>query len=161
MRPAPSKILAATFVAAAAFGLGILAGAVFGRVLSGLLVALLLAVIAMQAAVAGIQQWRAADGVVISIDSSPDGSTYEVNLILDQRFRDASGAVYTWSEIFANVPSGELPPGWPDSVYEQVWWGIPGARHPEIDRREAALWAVLGLLLVGGSALVVERRRPY
>lgn len=145
----------------AAFGLGVLGGAVLGRVLPGLLVALLLAVIAVQVGGLGIQQWRAADGAEIAIDNPGDGSTYDVNLILESRFRDESGAIYTWNEVFMNVPSGELPPGWPDLVYEQVWWGIPGARHQEIDRREAALWSVLGLLLVAGSAFVVERRRPY
>ncbi len=144
----------------AAFALGILAGAAFGRVLPGLLLGLILAAVVSLATGQVVAAWRLSDAVAIPTSESGPFS-YEVNLVLDQRFRDADGNLLSISDIYANMPSGELPPGWPESAYETVDFGIPGSRYPDIDHREAAMWAAFAVILLGGSLLVVERRRPY
>jgi hypothetical protein len=145
----------------AAFGIGLLAGAVFGRVLPGLLLGLVLAAVANLAVASIVGAWRLADAVVIPVDGLDPTATYQTDLVLESRFRDAAGNLISISDVFSQVPAGELPPGWPESVYDMVQVGIPGIRHPEIDRREAALMAAIGAILLGGSLLVVERRRPY
>jgi hypothetical protein len=145
----------------AAFAIGILAGALFGRVLPGLILGLALAAAGSLGLGAVVGAWRLADAVAISMDSPDQVISYETNLILDTRYRDGAGNLLSANDVFSHVPAGELPPGWPDSVYETVNVGIPGIRHPEIDRREAALMAAIGAILLGGSLLVVERRRPY
>jgi hypothetical protein len=141
----------------AAFAVAILAGAAFGRLLPGLLLALVLASLVywVQSTVNGA--WRTGDAVVM-----PDGE-YDVNLVLDSRLRDASGQILTWNEASDRdrLPDGSFPDGWPDSKYEQVTIGLPGSRQPGIDRREAGLYGIFALLLIGASAVVVDRRRPY
>lgn len=145
----------------AAFGVGLLAGAVFGRVLPGLLLGLALAAAANLAMASIVGAWRLADAVVIPIEGTDVTTTYPTDLLLDSRFRDEAGNLLSISDVFSHVPAGELPPGWPESIYDQVQVGIPGIRHPEIDLREALLWVAIGALLLGGSLMVVERRRPY
>jgi hypothetical protein len=145
----------------AALGIGILAGALFGRVLPGLLLALVLAAAVNVGIQAVVGAWRLSDAVVIAMESPDQFDSYQRDLILDTRFRDPEGNVVSMDEAYSRLPPGGPPPGWPDSAYETVTVGIPGDRHQDIDRREAAMWAAVGALLLGGSLLVVERRRPY
>jgi hypothetical protein len=145
----------------AALGVGILAGALFGRVLQGLLLALVLAAAANLGIAAAVGAWRVADAVAIPMDGPDQDEMYQRNLIVDTRFRDAAGNLVSIEDAYARLLPGEAPPGMPGSAYETVAVGIPGDHHPDIDRREAALWGAVGVVLLGGSLLVVERRRPY
>ena len=141
----------------AAFAIGVLAGAAFGRVLPGLLLALVLAPIGYMTLSLATTVWRSSEAIVV------DGGDYETNLIFDSRLRDASGQMLTWNDAYTRDqgPDGSVPDGWPDATYTQVTIGLPGDRRPDIDRREAAMYGGIAILLIVASAAVVDRRRPY
>ncbi len=142
----------------AAFSVGILAGAAFGRVLPGLLLAIAIVAVGYWGVAVANGAWRARDAVVM------DSEMYDVDMVLDSRLRDATGRLLTWSEAYDRDQSpsnGSVPDGWPDAFYQQVTIGLPGDRRPGIDQREAALFAALAVLMIGASVVAVERRRPY
>lgn len=141
----------------AAFAIGVLAGAAFGRVLPGLLLALALAPLGYMALSLGTNAWRSSEAIVV------DGANYDTDLIFDGRLRDASGQTLTWNDAYARdaAPDGTLPDGWPDATYVQVSLALPGDRRPGIDRSEAAMYGGIAILLIIASAAVVDRRRPY
>ncbi len=141
-----------------AFAVGVLAGAAFGRVLPGLLLAIAILAVGYWGVAVANGAWRARDAVVM------ESQLYDVDLVMDSRLRDASGRLFTWSEAYDRDQSpsnGSVPDGWPDAFYQQVTIGLPGDRRPGIDQREAALFAALAVLMIGASVVAVERRRPY
>lgn len=141
----------------AAFAVAVLAGAAFGRVLPGLLLGLVLIAFGYGAQAMVNGAWRTHDAVVMS------NGYNDMDLALDSRLRDRSGEVLTWNEAYERDQSsdGSVPEGWPDSTYEQVTIGLPGARRPDIDSREAAMYGGAAILLIVASAAIVDRRRPY
>jgi len=145
----------------AALGVGVLAGALFGRVLQGLLLALVLAAAGNLGIAAVVGAWRVADAVAIPMNGPDQDEMYQRNLIVDTRFRDAAGKLVSIEDAYSHLSPGEAPPGMPGSKYETVAVGIPGDHYQDIDRREAAMWVAVGVIVLGGSLLVVERRRPY
>jgi len=155
-----NEIDANGFVAAvrglAAFGVGILAGALMGRVLP----ALLLAGTVMVGCVIGVnmalETWVRGEAVVLGAGSVG----YPVDRIVSVLFRDtATGALLAQEEVYSQ-PAPPDDPSWPYSVYEDAFVGVPGSRAPEYAALACALYGAAAIVAVGGSVLVVDRRRP-
>lgn len=129
---------------------GILAGALFGRILPGLLLGFFLTTVTLSGALWVAAYWNHAEQVVLDDQRGA--------ILLDGGLRDRSGAILTWDEADARIPFGS--PDF-DAEFTGVQLGIPGERSGEIVRREVALNLVAAAVALGLSVLIVERRRPY
>lgn len=126
-------------------------GAIVGRTLPALLLALLLG----GASVFAITE---VDSKLLARESVPLGQNGVADLQLDSRFQLPDGRLVTWDELMAIDPTAmqsELGPQYP-----YVALGIPGVRHREVEAREAAADVLAGLAFLGLGAFVVGRRRP-
>jgi hypothetical protein len=118
----------------AAFGIGVAAGLALGRVLPALLVA----------GVAVVLLWNGLG--MLMVGGWPASETFVPRE--DQYFVQTG-----------NVVGGGVPPmGKSEEPAEVV--GIPGEKLGFVAVREAALLAGLTVVLLGGSVVAVERRRP-
>lgn len=146
-----------------AVGAGVLVGAVVGKQLPALLLAILVVGGLTFASAAVFRSWHETEAVVASTTDllgEPLGISSGIELPSGERvaygsvgaeFQDENGVFYANQEDFAarRNPIGR--------EYQLI---IPGARYPEIVAREAAILAGAGVLLVVGAAAVISRRRP-
>jgi hypothetical protein len=127
-------------------------GAILGRPMQALLLSLVLGGLLL-AAVTEIDTKLILPGEAV-VDAS--GNYSDRNLYIASRFQLPDGTLATWDELVARDPSVQEngPP------YPNVELVIPGARHREVEGREAIadLGIAAVMLVVGG--FVVMRRRP-
>jgi hypothetical protein len=146
---------------AAAFGVGLLAGAVIGRTLPALIVAVVGCVLIVFLATGARTAWMYANQQLI--DARNGFSTEGAVLLSGQMFIDASGAVLTPDEAYARIPPGtsdqdQYP--WLLANMREVYYGVPASAVPAWERLEViGLGAATAVMLVG-TFVVVERRRP-
>jgi hypothetical protein len=132
--------------------IGVAVGAVLGRQIPTLLLALILAGLTV-AAVAEVDK-RLLVGESVRLTGQ---DTYGNDMVMDQgRFELPDGRLVTWDQMVAEDPTIMER----EFNYPYVEFGIPRERYREIEAREAIAQVVLalGFLVVGG--VVVGRRRP-
>jgi hypothetical protein len=163
-----------------ALGAGVLVGAVLGKQLPALLLAVLAVVGLSLASEVAFRSWHGAEAVEASNDSRPAplpcltavrpcpkgdrlgeplGISSGIELPSGERvpygavavFQDENGVFYRSQEDFQ---ARRNPIG---REYQLI---IPGERYSEIVARETAILAGAGVLLVVGAAAVTQRRRP-
>jgi len=142
--------------AVAAFALSVLAGALLGRTLPALLVA----IVAVAAISLGVDRamdcWARAQAVPLV---QPD---FRADRVVDARWRDlTTGRVLTPGEYLALVPPPGASPDWLTTNFVETSIGVPGSRAREYLIVESAVLGGLTVLWTAGSVVVVERRRPY
>lgn len=137
-------------------GCGVIVGALLGRTLPSLLVALVLGV-GLLGAIDQVHhqiQWLEATPTV-----TEDGRTNRSDLVVDAGARLPDGEQLTYAELRARYPNpGELLQAQASSTW--ISWVISGDRYGLIAGREAAATGGLGLLLLVAASPVVARRRP-
>jgi hypothetical protein len=163
----------------AVLALAVLAGAVVGRLLPGLLAAILV--------VAGVfLGFGFADAAVLKAEArvvrtDPETGTGSLgDHWVDSGLQLTDGPAVSWDEVsrrgirgqdaasqtaFTQDANGcwysseaEISAGRP--VGCEVAWVVSGDRYPEVTARRAAMLGGIGLLALAGAAVVVERRRP-
>ncbi len=156
----------------AAFAIGLLAGAVIGRVLPALIIGAVGAVLLVQVVLAA--QWTylpPAEMLPVSETERAGRDGLQVGSGDEPEFRDRAGNTVTWEEIVARAPYpeydeelGDADPrfyAWFESEFERYELFIPGEKLGIVAVREAAGLSLFSVVLVGLSAVVVSRRRPY
>ncbi len=143
--------------ALAVFGLALLAGGLLGRTLP----ALLLAAIAAAGLYLGVDRamndWVRAEATPIVATAD-----YTADRIIETRWQDpATGRILTGPEFVAATSPSGAPPDWQPPNFNAIPIGLPGSRSGEYATIETALLGGLTVLAAVGSAIVVERRRPY
>jgi len=153
----------------AALGLGVLLGAVLGRVLPALLVAAFASVLIFTVISFGMDRWVESDAIVIDPASGePEGGRY-----LGQRVELPSGELIDYGELSRRGISVEAVDeqghlfatpadiGHPERI---IGWDrgliVPGRLYPQIVLRESALVGGTALLVGLASVAVVAWRRP-
>jgi hypothetical protein len=142
-----------------AMSVGVLAGAVLGRQLPGVIVGGLLAIVVMAAVPAGVQayatslaEWRTAE------QSTPGDMTLTTGL------RDrSSGAIVDYDAAYAAAPTvagGGVDDDWVSAHFDQVASVVPGWRYPQVTALECAALGGLTIVALGLGGAVVSRRRP-
>ncbi|MGH2467339.1 MAG: hypothetical protein ACRDGL_06380 [Candidatus Limnocylindrales bacterium] len=131
------------------FGVAVVVGAIMGRQLPALIVAGVMAVILLTAG--DIGRTEAARGLASAV--RPDAAPASGTLFVTQALRDPDGMLHPTSEIVIGS-TGEVANG-----MELVTLVVPGAKAPLVDGTVAGLFGGLGLLLIGATAVLVERRR--
>jgi len=151
----------------AALGVGVLAGALVGRVLPALLLAAFASVLIFTVISLGMDRWIEADAVVMAT-GDPEGGRY-----LGERVELPSGELVDYGELGRRGLSIEVideedrlfarpeDVGHPERM---IGWGrsliVPGRLYPQIVLRESAVVGGAAVLLALAATFVVTRRRP-
>ena len=142
-----------------AMSVGVLAGAVIGRQLPGVIVGGLLAIVVMVAVPTGVQAYTTSLAEWRTADHSTSG-----DMTLETGFRDkSSGALVDYEAAYSaapNLPDGAIDDGWVLAHYEQVALVVPGSRYPQVTAIECAALGGLAIVALGLGGVVVSRRRP-
>ncbi len=149
-------------------GIGLAIGAMFGRQLPALLVAIFATVAIFTAVSFGMDQWLEADATPTSYGVDIGGGKQ-----LGERIQLPDGRLVTWTELYPDGAMSIAIQG-DGMVYTADANGIatdpvgsiqalivPGELYPSFVLRESAILGGLALLLGGLAFLVVQRRRPY
>jgi uncharacterized membrane protein (DUF441 family) len=157
----------------AALGIGVLLGAVVGRLLPAMLTAAFVSVLVFVGLSVGMDRWLEADAVLVpAMNGNAASEVGERSL--GWRIELLDGRVVTPEELYGqqgniNInedidgrlygsPAGTLRPesviGWSRELL------VPGRLFRQIVLQESAVASALGLLLLLGAAAVVTRRRP-
>lgn len=152
-----------------ALGIGLLVGALIGRVLPAILASALVIGLAFVALSLLQDRWLESEAVIWdqATEVLAPGSMY-----LASGLRTTEGTVYTWSEantrgldasyideqgrMFAS--EADMTAG--RALGTDIAFVIPGSRYPEVTAREGAVAGGVGLVALALSAAVVRRRRP-
>lgn len=146
-----------------AFGVGLLVGSVLGRQLPAMLLAAFAAAGLVLVSEVPLRTWHETEAVVATSGEYPGeplGLGSGVVLPTGERvpysevgaeFQDETGAFYATE---ADFQARRNPIG---TEYLLI---VPGERYPEIVARETVAFTFAGLLLTGGAAALVVRRRP-
>lgn len=144
-------LLALTALVMTAGAIGV--GAVIGRVLPTIIIALVLGYLGLTGVAKLHERFTANEAAIVDEDQVGRGDRY-----IDQFFRLPDGRIVGWNELAEIDPKsmdGEQEPQYP--IVALV---IPGDRYREVETREAILLGGIAVVMLAGTALIVQRRRP-
>jgi hypothetical protein len=144
-------LVAVTALAIAAGAIGL--GSVIGRVLPTVILALILGSLGVAAVAKAHDRYTAGEAIVVDEQNVGRGDRY-----VDQFFRLPDGRLVGWNELFEMDPdamSGESEPNYP--IVALV---IPGERYRAVEAREAIALGGIAVVMLVGTAAIVQRRRP-
>lgn len=138
------------------FTLSVLVGALLGRTLPGLLVAMVVTFALVLGVDWTMGAWIRTQAVRLDMNAANDAR------ITDTDWRDVTtGRVLTRQEYLAVTPPPGAPADWDTVTFEPIPIGVPGARVGDYLAVEGSILAGITILLLAGSMVVVERRTPY
>ena len=149
----------------------VLVGAVIGRVLPAFITAILLSA----ALVIGI---GVVDGALLRAEArvvamDPQSGAGEMgDHYVDGGLQLTDGTVVSWDEVASRgiaanygderggrfATEADMAAG--DAIGHEVAWMVPGERYGAVTARRGAMLGALGLMVLAGTGVVVERRRP-
>lgn len=138
-----------------------LLGALFGRQLPALILALALSVAGAWTILGAFPfgaptEWTAAADGGFGMEISENDRAVRFGL------RSEDGTILTWDEAYAAVPPGlSDPEQWIYRNLTPVQEMVRADRLLEIELRESAILLTSGGLALLGAFIVVDRRRPY
>jgi hypothetical protein len=147
----------------AALGLGLVLGAALGRTLPAFIVAALLSIGFVAGSVAARAGWVNLQPRVVFDQATVDTPGFRAGLLFEQGWRLPDGTVLTETEATALAPAdGSVDPyQWLlDRGYEVVQLGITAETAGGWEPLEIAGTTIFGLVLVLGTVVIVDRRRP-
>jgi hypothetical protein len=143
-----------------AFGVGLVAGALIGRQLPALIVALALALVVLVGFEAGVGSWKMALAVWRPESSSASGAG---DLVLNQAYRDrATGTIVDENTVIQLAPqvNGGADSDWINAHYELVDLRLAGDQYQLVAVGESGALGGIALLFLGAGLVVVNRRSP-
>jgi hypothetical protein len=139
-----------------AFTLAVLVGALLGRTLPGLLIAMVLLVMLVLGVDSTMGAWARAQAVTLDMSAVNDAR------MIDTDWRDlTTGRVLTRQEYLAVTPPPDAPADWDAITFEPIPIGVPGTRVGDYLVVEGLILTGITIVLLAGSLGVVERRTPY
>lgn len=142
----------------AALGLGLFVGAALGRTLPAFIVSAVLSFVLISTAGSANWQWASIQPRVVL-----EGSDAQTGIGFDQRWRTPDGRLLAEEEVYPLAPpeASDDPYTWlTQNGYETVALGITAETARGWESIELAGFAGLGLVLVLGTVVVVDWRRP-
>lgn len=138
-------------MAAGAIGLG----AVIGRVLPTIILALILGSLGLSLVSRAHERYTANEAIPVDEANIGGGDRY-----VDQFFRLPDGRLVGWQELAEIDPAAMESMDGPMSKYPLVAMVIPGERYRSIEAREALALGGIAVVMLAGTAVIVQRRRP-
>lgn len=149
----------------ASLGIGVLLGAMLGRVLPALLMAAFASVLIFTGISLGMDRWIEGDAIVQAFDADRAGGRQ-----LGQRIELPSGELVTYSDfpyhgetwdVEGEIFGAAADIGHPDRIIgRDRELLVPGRLYPQIALRESAVVGGTAILLALAATFVVKRRRP-
>jgi hypothetical protein len=149
----------------ASLGIGVLLGAMLGRVMPAVLLAAFASVLVFAAISLGMDRWLEGDAIV-----QPFGVDRAGGRALGQRIELPSGKLVTYGDfpyhgetwdVEGEIFGAAADIGHPDRI---IGWDrellVPGRLYPQIVLRESAVVGGTAVLLALATIFVVSRRRP-
>ena len=141
------------------FAIAVACGAVIGRSLPGLLVAIVVGSILISGGSWAHGRWMATEAVYVEDDET--GLATAGALYLDQRLReDATGRILDWDALYAEHPELQDSEEWPPAGWSYVALVVPRGQAPFLEAREAAALGLASLSALAIAGVAVTRRRP-
>ena len=131
-----------------------------GRALPALIVGVLGCALILFVAGGARSAWMEANQEVID---GENGYSEGAVIMGGQLFVDSSGAVLTPEEAQARIPPGTVEEeqyAWLQANMREVYYGVPASAFPAWERLEVIGLGAVTIVLLIGSFVVVERRRP-
>ena len=141
--------ITALVMAAGAIGLG----AVTGRVLPTVILALILGTLGITGVTKLHDDFTAREAILVDGENVSRGDRY-----IDQFFRLPDGRLVDWNGLAEYDPASMMSEAEPD--YPIVSLVVPGSRYREVETRQALLLGAIALVMLAGTAVVIQRRRP-
>ncbi len=141
--------ITALVMAAGAIGLG----AVIGRVLPTIILALILGSLGIAAVAKVHERYTNQEAVLVDEAKVGRGDRY-----IDQFFRLPDGRLVGWNELYEIDPAAMNDETGPN--YPIVALVIPGERYRAVEARAAIALGGIALVMLAGTAVIVQRRRP-
>jgi hypothetical protein len=141
--------MTALVMTAGAIGLG----AVIGRVLPTIILALILGYLGISLVAKANDRYTASEAIAVDQDLVTRGDRY-----IDQFFRLPDGRLVGWEELARIDPSIATSETAPD--YPIVALVVPGSRYRLVEAREAIVLGGIAVVMLVGTAFIVQRRRP-
>jgi hypothetical protein len=138
-----------------AFAIAVAAGAVMGRSLPALLVAVVLASVVIAGSSFAHGQLLASEAILVADGTGIDSGS----LYIDQRLQDAAGNVMTWDQAYELMPSDDTAV-WPPADWTFVSLVVPASHLPVATAREVVAFGVAAIAFLCVAAAAVARRRP-
>ena len=141
--------LEALVMTAGAIGLG----AVTGRVLPTLILALILGAVGVTGVATLHARYTATEAILVDGEFVDSGARW-----VDQFFRLPDGRLVSWNEleeIDPGILTSETGPDYP--IVSKV---IPGERYREVEAREMIILGAIAFMMLAGTAVIIQRRRP-
>ena len=138
------------------FAIAVASGAVVGRSLPAILVAIVVAAIAISGGSWVHARWIASEAVLI-VDET--GVGIPGALFVDQRLRDPAGRILTWDEAYAQMPADSTEP-WPPADWTPLDLVVPGERAPFMAAREVAALTAASVVFLLIAGVAVTHHRP-
>jgi hypothetical protein len=142
--------MTALVMAAGALGLG----AVIGRVLPTIIVALILGYFGIRVVADLHERFTRSEAIVVDEANMGPGDRY-----VDQFFRLPDGRLAGWDEMYRLDPAAMVSEEG-QTKYPMVSRVIPGERYREVETREAIVLGGIAFAMLVGTAVIVQRRRP-
>jgi len=136
-------------MAAGAIGLG----AVTGRVLPTVILALILGTLGITGVTKLHDDFTAGEAILVDGEYVGRGDRY-----VDQFFRLSDGRLVDWNGLAEFDPGAMMREEEPN--YPIVSLVIPGSRYREVETRQAVVLGGIAGLMLAGTAVIVQRRRP-
>lgn len=141
---------------AMAFTLAVILGALLGRTLPGLLVAIIATAILVLGVDFAMGAWVRGQAVPLDVAAVNEAR------VIDTDWRDVTtGRVLTRQEYVAVTPPPDAPADWYAVAFEPIPIGVAGTRVGDYLLVEGLIVVGITIVLLGGSMVVVERRTPY
>jgi hypothetical protein len=142
----------------AALGIGLFVGAALGRTLPAFIVGAVLSFVLISTAGSAPWQWASSQPRVLLT-----GAEANSGIQFEQKWRAPDGTIIS-DEAAVALPAAENPDDYNqwliDHGYQMVTFGITAETARGWEPIEMAGFAALGLVLVLGTLVVVDRRRP-
>lgn len=145
----------------ATLSVGILLGALLGRVLPALIATAAAAVLIFFLFGIVQERWVAGELMPARAVRTEDLGT---SLYIGTLYRDASGALLTEEEVEEGAPMEPISleyGDWLQRNFEPISLILPGSRYPDVEARETLALAAFSLVGIGLAGAVVQHRRPY
>lgn len=144
------------------FSIGILLGALLGRVLPAVIAAAAAAVLLFFVLGVLQERWVEPETVVATVNRS--GHESDATMFVGGGYRDASGTLLTREEMEALSPEPLYTEAFNDWVavnFETLTLEVSGERYPEVELREGVALGAASVVTIGLTLVIVRRRRPY
>jgi hypothetical protein len=141
--------MTALVITAGAIGLG----SVIGRVLPTVILALVLGYLGITGVTKLHDEFTAGEAVIVD-----EGSVGRGDLYIDQFFKLPDGRLVDWNGLAEFDPEAMMSEQEP--TYPIAALVVPGSRYREVETRQAALLGGIAVVMLAGTAVIVQRRRP-